>query len=231
MSILSPSVPDLTRKYAAIWRALPPGIPDDATLFTDAEQSETEGRIDTLLKEVEHCASPAAARRTVKRFVDEAENSETGSLRTYSDDFSEASRLFVEQAHELLVCPGRKRRGATVVSMSTLPRPAHLFTLSAAAFLSGLVLSWMGWPDAVRGIEFAVLMLAAVASSLPVVQPSPRDWPALRLSFLIEYTSLAIFGPMGLDAMHHAQGKQKDGTFVSTYFAGASHSLRCCSCA
>lgn len=100
MSILSPSVLDLTRKYAAIWRALPPGIPDDATLFSDAEQSETEGRIDTLLKEVEHCASPAAARRTVKRFVDDAENSETGSLRTYSDDFSEASRLFVEQAHE-----------------------------------------------------------------------------------------------------------------------------------
>jgi diguanylate cyclase (GGDEF)-like protein/PAS domain S-box-containing protein len=101
----------------------------------------------------------------------------------------------VEQAHELLVCPGRKRRGATVASMSTLPRPAHLFTLSAAIFLSGLVLSWMGWPEAVRGIEFAVLMLAAVASSLPVVQPSPRDWPALRLAFLIEYTSLAIFGP------------------------------------
>ncbi len=100
MTILSPSVQELTRKYVAIWHALPARIPDDAILFSDAEQSDTEGRIDTLVKEVEHCAGPAAARRTIKRFVDDANDKETRSLRAYSDDFSEASRLFVEQAHE-----------------------------------------------------------------------------------------------------------------------------------
>ena len=79
--------------------------------------------------------------------------------------------------------------------MSKLPRPAHVLGLSAAVLVCGIVLSWLRWPDEVRGIEFTGLMLAAVAASLPVFQPSPRDWPTLRLSFLAEYTSLAIFGP------------------------------------
>ncbi len=40
-----------------------------------------------------------------------------------------------------------------------------------------------------------------------------------------EALSLAIFGPMGVDAMHHAQGKQlSNGAFVSTYFPSAGHS-------
>jgi hypothetical protein len=38
-----------------------------------------------------------------------------------------------------------------------------------------------------------------------------------------EALAQAIFGDAGLDAMHHAQGRQIDGTIVSTYFPTASH--------
>jgi hypothetical protein len=39
-----------------------------------------------------------------------------------------------------------------------------------------------------------------------------------------EALAQAIFGDAGLDAMHHAQGRQSsDGALVSTYFAAAQH--------
>jgi diguanylate cyclase (GGDEF)-like protein/PAS domain S-box-containing protein len=79
--------------------------------------------------------------------------------------------------------------------MMTRPRPSHVLALMTAVSVSGLLLSWIGWPEAGRGPEFAVLMLAAFATSLPALQPVDRAWPALRLAFVIEFTSLLIFGP------------------------------------
>jgi hypothetical protein len=38
-----------------------------------------------------------------------------------------------------------------------------------------------------------------------------------------EALAQAIFGDAGLDAMHHAQGRQTNGAVVSTYFAAAHH--------
>ena len=65
------------------------------------------------------------------------------------------------------------------------------------------------------------------------VAPGLRDKPVIVQEAGMDMTipppteealALAIFGPMGVDAMHHAQGKKNDGTFVSTYFPTASHS-------
>ena len=39
-----------------------------------------------------------------------------------------------------------------------------------------------------------------------------------------EAFALELFGPGGLDANHHVQGRQNDGTVVSTYFPNAGHS-------
>ena len=77
--------------------------------------------------------------------------------------------------------------------MPTYPRPSHVLLLVIAAGLSGLLMSWIGWPQSLA-TEFAGLMLAAILASLPVLQPVNRDWPVLRPAFVIEFASLLIFG-------------------------------------
>jgi len=79
--------------------------------------------------------------------------------------------------------------------MLTFPRLSHVLALAAAVVVGGILLNWAAWPDAGRGLEFSGLMLAAVLASLPFLQPSNRDWPALRLPFVVEFTSLLMFGP------------------------------------
>ena len=72
---------------------------------------------------------------------------------------------------------------------------SYLLTLPAVVGALGLLLRWIGWPEAGRSLEFFGLMLAAVATSLPALQPAHRDWPTLRPAFVIEFASLMIFGP------------------------------------
>ncbi len=98
MNALSPSVLELTRKNAGIWRSLPAEISDGMGYFSEAEQSKRERRIEELIRDVERSGSPSAARNAVRRFVSEAEG--IGSLVGHSDDFSAASRQFVRQARE-----------------------------------------------------------------------------------------------------------------------------------
>jgi hypothetical protein len=78
--------------------------------------------------------------------------------------------------------------------MSTVPRLSHVLALAAAVASCGILLNWIEWPQAGLAVEFSGLMLAAIVTSLPVLQPPNRDWPTLRLSFVVEFTSLMIFG-------------------------------------
>ncbi len=78
--------------------------------------------------------------------------------------------------------------------MSTHPRVSHVFILATVVVVFGVLMSWVGWPVATRGLEFSGLLLAAVMTSLPLLQPPHRDWPALRLPFVVEFTTLLLFG-------------------------------------
>jgi diguanylate cyclase (GGDEF)-like protein/PAS domain S-box-containing protein len=78
--------------------------------------------------------------------------------------------------------------------MSTVPRATHVLALAAAVALFGILLNWIEWPLAGRTWEFSGLMLAAVLTSLPALQPPNRDWPTLRPAFVVEFTSLIMFG-------------------------------------
>ena len=79
--------------------------------------------------------------------------------------------------------------------MSTSPRPSsHVFTVTSAVVLSGLLVPWFSGFPAGTAAEYCALLLAAVIASLPTLQPAQRDWPALRLAFVVEFTCLLIFG-------------------------------------
>ena len=80
--------------------------------------------------------------------------------------------------------------------MPTLLRLPHVVSLTFGVGALAVLLSWIGWPDAGRNLEFSLLMLAAVVTSMPGLKALNRDWPALRATFVIEFTSLMIFGPL-----------------------------------
>jgi diguanylate cyclase (GGDEF)-like protein/PAS domain S-box-containing protein len=44
--------------------------------------------------------------------------------------------------------------------------------------------------------QLSLLMLAAIVTSLPALQPSNRDWRTLRLSFVCEFAAVMIFGTL-----------------------------------
>ena len=71
--------------------------------------------------------------------------------------------------------------------------PSHFFTVAGAVALPGACLVTFGAllePVA----AFTGLLAAAALTSLPALQPASRDWPALRLSFVVEFISLLTFG-------------------------------------
>jgi diguanylate cyclase (GGDEF)-like protein/PAS domain S-box-containing protein len=78
--------------------------------------------------------------------------------------------------------------------MSTVPRASHVLALAGAVGVCAILLNWIEWPLAGRAFELSGLMLAAIVTSLPALQPPNRDWPALRLSFVVEFAALMIFG-------------------------------------
>ena len=135
--------------------------------------------------------------------------------------------------------------GALLLSAS--PRPSvgvlnvgggHLFDLFAASPAFGSIVDqFLKSIGVMRGTaEYAQIDAAATwaldAADPWSVAPGLRDKPVIvqeaGMDMVIpppfeEALAEAIFGPMGLDAMHHAQGKQANGMFVSTYFPTAGH--------
>ena len=70
---------------------------------------------------------------------------------------------------------------------------SHLFTVAGAVLFPGVCLAAFGWPlETVAA--FTGLLAAAALASLPALHPGSRDWPALRLSFVVEFVSLVTFG-------------------------------------
>lgn len=98
MNTLCPSDSELTRKYAEIWLSLSAEIPSGLGRFSKAGQSNRQQRLEELIHEVEISGSPAAARRTVERFVAGAGGSELGSLREHSGAFSSVTKAFIRKA-------------------------------------------------------------------------------------------------------------------------------------
>jgi hypothetical protein len=98
VSALSPSIEELTRKYVRLWHALPAEIPDDIRIFTETEQRERQQRVEDLILEMKR-AGPESARRKIRRFAYETEGGAMSPFRSHEEDFSGASREFVEQAH------------------------------------------------------------------------------------------------------------------------------------
>ena len=70
---------------------------------------------------------------------------------------------------------------------------SHIFTVAGAVLLPGVCLAAFGWP--LQPVAaFTGLLAATVLTSLPALQSASRDWPALRLSFVVEFVSLVTFG-------------------------------------
>jgi len=98
VSALSPSVEELTRKYARFWQTLPAEIPDDVRIFTETEQQERQQRVEDLILEMKR-AGPESARSRIRRFAYVTEGGALNPFRSHEEDFSGASREFIEQAH------------------------------------------------------------------------------------------------------------------------------------
>src|SRR5437764_29862 len=80
--------------------------------------------------------------------------------------------------------------------MATLPRRSGVFVFAAVAIGAGVLLGFAGWPQPHGTLEFCGLMLAAIlisASARP--QSTTKDWGAMPLSFVIDFTSLLLLGP------------------------------------
>ena len=80
--------------------------------------------------------------------------------------------------------------------MPRLPIPSsHLFAVAGAVLAPGVCLAAFGWPlEPVAAITG--LLAAAALTSVPALHPTSREWPALRLSFVVEFVSLVTFGTM-----------------------------------
>jgi diguanylate cyclase (GGDEF)-like protein/PAS domain S-box-containing protein len=59
-----------------------------------------------------------------------------------------------------------------------------------------VLLGFAGWPQPHRILEFSGLILAAIlASAVAMPQSTTKDWATMPLSFVIDFTSLLLFGP------------------------------------
>ena len=136
--------------------------------------------------------------------------------------------------------------GAVLLSASAQPSEGvlnvgggHVFDiLSTSPTLHGLIDQYLTAIGVMRGTAAYAQLDATAAWVLDPadpwsVAPRLRQKPVIVqeagmdqviLPIFEEDLAESIFGPMGLDAMHHAQGKQTNGTFVSTYFPTAGHS-------
>ena len=80
--------------------------------------------------------------------------------------------------------------------MRTLPRHSGVFAFAAIAIGAGLLLGFAGWLEPHRTVEFSGLILAAIlTSALAMQQSTTEDRRHMPPSFVIDFTSLLLFGP------------------------------------
>jgi diguanylate cyclase (GGDEF)-like protein/PAS domain S-box-containing protein len=80
--------------------------------------------------------------------------------------------------------------------MRTLPHQSSLAVVAGIAIGAGTLLGFGGWLEPHRPLEFAGLILAAIGISAFAMQPSTaEDRARMPASFVIEFTSLLLFGP------------------------------------
>src|SRR5579863_2253815 len=81
--------------------------------------------------------------------------------------------------------------------MRTLPRYSVVVAFAAIAMGAGVLLGFAGWPQPSRAFEFSGLILAAILTSALAMQPSnTQDRASMPPSFVIDFTSLLLFGPL-----------------------------------
>src|SRR5918996_298148 len=81
--------------------------------------------------------------------------------------------------------------------MESLPRHSRVLAFAAIAVGAGLALGFAGWPQPDRTLEFSGLILAAILASALVQQSATEDGVTMPPSFVIDFTSLLLFGPHG----------------------------------
>ena len=80
--------------------------------------------------------------------------------------------------------------------MPTLPRHTGVAVFAAVAIGAGILLGIAGWLEPARPAEFAGLILTAVLiSAFTTPQSVGAERATMRPSFVIEFTSLLLFGP------------------------------------
>src|SRR5438270_10183469 len=86
--------------------------------------------------------------------------------------------------------------------MRTLSRHSASVVFAAAAIGAAALLGLAGWPQPHRTLEFCGVILAAILISILTVQSSAaHDRAAMPLSFVIDLTSLLLFGPQATMAV------------------------------
>jgi diguanylate cyclase (GGDEF)-like protein/PAS domain S-box-containing protein len=79
--------------------------------------------------------------------------------------------------------------------MRTLPRHTGLVGVAAAAIGAGLLVSYLGWLEPYRPIEYSVLIVAAILAALSTRRLAAAHRAPMPPSFVLESASLLIFGP------------------------------------
>jgi diguanylate cyclase (GGDEF)-like protein/PAS domain S-box-containing protein len=80
--------------------------------------------------------------------------------------------------------------------MQTLPRNSAVVAFAATAIGTGVLLGFAGWPQPHRALEFSGLILAAIlTSALAMRHSTTEDWAAMPPSFVVDFTTLLLFGP------------------------------------
>ena len=77
-----------------------------------------------------------------------------------------------------------------------LSRHAGVASFGAVAVGAGLLLGFADWPQPHHTLEFSSLILASIlASALAVSSSTIEDWAILPPSFIVDFTTLLLFGP------------------------------------
>ena len=80
--------------------------------------------------------------------------------------------------------------------MRNLSRYSALGMLAGAAVAAGVLFGALGWLQPQRPVEFSALLFVAIFTAAFARRQSASDeWPAMPPAFVIDFTSLLLFGP------------------------------------